>query len=184
MRKADNFKRPENKDQTRINERIQAPELRVLDPEGEPLGIMSLKEALAKAEELDLDLVEVSPTAVPPVARIVNYGKFLYQKEKKLKEAKKNQKIIEMKEIKFGPHIDIHDFEYRIKRVQDFLSKGDKVKISIRFRGREMAHTDIGFDLIKKIIEKIGDSFIEKPAKLEGRQILMFLAPPKSQKKK
>ncbi|MGL5956210.1 MAG: translation initiation factor IF-3 [Brevinema sp.] len=176
MRKADNFKRPENKNTTKINEQIQAPELRVSGPEGEVLGILSLKEALAKAEELDLDLVEVSPNANPPVARIVNYGKFLYQKEKKIKEAKKNQKIIEMKEIKFGPHIDKHDFDYRIRRIQDFLEKGDKVKVSIRFRGREMAHTEIGFELIKRIIEQIGESVIEKPAKMEGRQILMFLS--------
>lgn len=182
MRKSDNFKRPENKDMTRINDRIQAPELRVLDPEGEALGIMSLKDALAKAEVLELDLVEVSPNAIPPVARIVNYGKFLYQKEKKIKEAKKNQKIIEMKEIKFGPHIDKHDFEYRVKRINDFLSKGDKVKVSIRFRGREMAHTELGFEIIKRIIELIDDNIVEKPAKLEGRQILMFLAPSKSQK--
>ncbi len=184
MRRVDNFKRPENKDNTKINEHITAPELRVLGPEGEALGVMSLKEALAKAEELDLDLVEISPTAVPPVARIVNYGKFLYQKEKKLKEAKKNQKIVETKEVKFGPHIDVHDFEYRVKRILEFLGKGDKVKVSIRFRGRELAHTEIGFELIKRILEKLGDSAtVEKPAKMEGRQILMFLAPPKSQKK-
>lgn len=181
MRRVDN-KRGE-KDTTKINDSIQAPELRVLGPEGEALGVMSLQEALNKAEELDLDLVEVSPTANPPVARIVNYGKFLYQKEKKLKEAKKNQKTVETKEIKFGPHIDKHDFEYRIKRINEFLSKGDKVKVSIRFRGRELAHTEIGFELIKRIIEQIGENVIEKPAKMEGRQILMFLAPAKSQKK-
>ncbi|MGL4677027.1 MAG: translation initiation factor IF-3 [Brevinema sp.] len=179
MRKADNFRRPENKNTTKINEYIQAPELRVTGPEGEALGIMSLKDALAKAEELDLDLVEISPNADPPVARIVNYGKFLYQKEKKVKEAKKNQKIIETKEIKFGPHIDTHDFEYRIKRMQEFLDKGDKVKVSIRFRGREMAHTEIGFGLISRIIEQVGENIIEKPAKMEGRQILMFLSKKK-----
>ncbi len=183
MRRGDNFKRPENKDNTRLNDQITAPEVRVLGPEGEALGVMSSKEALAKAVDLDLDLVEVSSTANPPVVRIVNYGKFLYQKGKKLKEAKKNQKIIETKEIKFGPHIDKHDFDYRIKRIQEFLEKGDKVKVSIRFRGRELAHTEIGFELIKKIIEQIGDSCVEKPAKMEGRQILMFLAPPKSAKK-
>jgi translation initiation factor IF-3 len=183
MRKADSFKRPENRDQTRINEQIQAQELRVTGSEGEPLGIMSLKDAMSKAEELDLDLVEVSPTAIPPVARIVNYGKFLYQKEKKTREAKKNQKIVEMKEVKFGPHIDIHDFEYRTKRINEFLDKGDKVKVSIRFRGREMAHTELGFEIIKRIIDQIGENIVEKPAKLEGRQILMFLAPSRSLKK-
>lgn len=182
MRRPDNFRRPENKDHTRINEHIQALELRVLDPEGEALGIMSLSEALAKALALELDLVETSPTANPPVARIVNYGKFLYQKEKKLKESKKNQKTVEMKEVKFGPHIDKHDFEYRVKRIQDFLEKGDKVKVSIRFRGRELAHTEIGFELIKRILEQVGEHTVEKPAKMEGRQILLFLTPSRSQK--
>ncbi|MGL4388631.1 MAG: translation initiation factor IF-3 [Brevinema sp.] len=181
MRKPD-MKRSD-KDQTRINDQIKSPELRVLDPEGEALGILSLSDALRKAEEWELDLVEVSPTAVPPVARIVDYGKFLYQKEKKLKEARKNQKNVELKEIKFGPHIDIHDFEYRVKRIQEFLGKGDKVKVSIRFRGREMAHTEIGFEIIKRILETLPDIVIEKPAKLEGRQILMVVSPPKSQKK-
>ncbi|MGL4366947.1 MAG: translation initiation factor IF-3 [Brevinemataceae bacterium] len=176
-------KKPENKDQIRINERITAPELRVLDSEGQPLGILSLKAALDEAEKLDLDLVEISPNAEPPVARIINYGKFLYQKEKKLKEARKNQKTVEVKEIKFGPHIDKHDFDYRVKRIVDFLNKGDKVKVSIRFRGREMAHTDLGFDIIKRILEQIGDVVIEKSAKLEGKQILMFLAPSKNSKK-
>jgi len=182
MRRPDNMRRPE-KDQTRINDHIKAPELRVLDPEGEALGIMSLATALAKAEELELDLVEISPTAHPPVARVVNYGKFLYQKEKKIKEAKKNQKIVELKEIKYGPHIDINDFNYRTKRITQFLEKGDKVKVSIRFRGREMAHTELGFNIIRRILNQVSDIIIEKPAKLEGRQIIMIIAPPKSQKK-
>lgn len=182
MRRPDNMRRPE-KDQTRINEHIKAPELRVLNPEGEALGIMSLADALAKAEELDLDLVEVSPTAQPPVARIVNYGKFLYQREKKLKEAKKNQKNVELKEIKYGPHIDVNDFSYRTKRIIQFLAKGDKVKVSIRFRGREMAHTELGFNIIKRVLDQVGDVVIEKPAKLEGRQIIMIIAPSKSKKK-
>ncbi|MGL4394239.1 MAG: translation initiation factor IF-3 [Brevinema sp.] len=181
MRKPD--MKNSQKDQTRINEQIKAPELRVLDADGEALGILSLADALRKAEEAELDLVEVSPTAVPPVARIVDYGKYLYQKEKKLKEARKNQKNVELKEVKFGPHIDKHDFDYRVKRMQDFLAKGDKVKVSIRFRGREMAHTEIGFDIIKRILEILPEIVIEKPAKLEGRQILMVVAPPKTQKK-
>ncbi|MGL4563142.1 MAG: translation initiation factor IF-3 [Brevinema sp.] len=181
MRKPDIKK--SDKDQTRINDQIKAPQLRVLDPEGNPLGILTLSEALKKAEEWELDLVEISPGAEPPVARVVDYGKFLYQKEKKLKEARKNQKNVELKEIKFGPHIDKHDFDYRVRRIEEFLAKGDKVKISIRFRGREMAHTQLGFDIIKKILEILTDFVLEKPAKLEGRQILMVLSPPKSQKK-
>lgn len=172
-----------NKDNTRINEQITAPELRVLGPEKEPLGVLSLKDALKKSEEMGFDLVEISPGANPPVARIVDYGKFVYQREKKLKEAKKSQHMIEVKEVKFGPHIDVHDFEYRTRRISDFLEKGNKVKVSIRFRGREMAHTKIGFDLIKRIIDLIGEDFVERPAKLESRQILLFLA-PKSLKKK
>ncbi|MGL4562079.1 MAG: translation initiation factor IF-3 [Brevinema sp.] len=181
MRKPDIKK--SDKDHTRINDQIKAPQLRVLDPEGNPLGILTLSEALKKAEEWELDLVEISPGAEPPVARVVDYGKFLYQKEKKIKEARKNQKNVELKEIKFGPHIDKHDFDYRVRRIEDFLSKGDKVKVSIRFRGREMAHTQLGFDIIKKILEILTDFVLEKPAKLEGRQILMVLSPPKSQKK-
>ena len=174
------MKKQDSRDMTRINDQITAPEVRVLGSEGEALGVMSLAQALKQAEDLDLDLVEVSPTAQPPVVRIVDYGKFLYQKEKKLQEARKNQKIVELKEVKFGPYIDIHDFNYRVKRITDFLSKGDKVKISIRFRGREMAHTDMGFDIIRRILENVTNIVVEKPAKLEGNTIYMILAPGKA----
>lgn len=173
------MKKPEARDNSRINDQINASQLRVLGPEGEPLGVMSFSEAMKKAEEAELDLVEISPNAEPPVARIVDYGKFLYQKEKKVREARKNQKTVEVKEVKFGPFIDIHDFDYRVKHICEFLSKGDKVKVSIRFRGREMAHTELGFDIIKRILEKVEDVVIEKHAKLEGRQIFMVMSPSK-----
>lgn len=173
------MKKPDSRDNTRINDQITAPQLRVTGSDGEALGVLSLSDALKRAESEDLDLVEVSPNAEPPVARIVDYGKYLYQKEKKIRESRKNQKIVELKEVKFGPYIDIHDFDYRVRHIKDFLSKGDKVKVSIRFRGREMAHTDMGFDIIKRILENVDGAVVEKPAKLEGRQIFMVMSPSK-----
>ncbi len=165
----------------RINDQIRAAEVRLIDEKGEQLGVVSLQEALKKADEAGFDLVEVSPTAKPPVCRIIDYGKFLYQKEKKLKEARKKQKTVEIKEMKFTPRIDKHDFDYRIKRVREFIAKGDKVKITIRFRGREMAHTELGFDVIKRVKEEVKDICqIEKPSKLEGRNITMVIVPLKT----
>ena len=153
----------------------------MIGDEGEQLGVVSLQEALEKSEEAGLDLVEVSPTAKPPVCRIIDYGKFLYQKEKKLKEARKKQKTVELKEMKFTPRIDTHDFDYRIKRVKEFIAKGDKVKITIRFRGREMAHTELGFNVINRVKEEVKDICqIEKPSKLEGRNITMVIVPLKT----
>lgn len=152
----------------------------MIDAEGEQAGVLSLADALKLAEAAGMDLVEMSPNADPPVARVIDYGKFLYQKEKKLKEAKKKQKVVEIKEIKFTPRIDVHDFTYRIKRVVEFLEKGDKVKITIRFRGREMAHTELGFHVVERVMEEVkAVSSIEKPAKLEGRNITLVLAPLK-----
>ncbi len=154
--------------------------MRLVDEEGEAAGVVSLEEALKRAEAAGMDLVEVSPTAKPPVAKIIDYGKFLYQKEKKLKEARKKQKVVEIKEMKFTPRIDVHDYSYRVKRVVEFLEKGDKVKITIRFRGREMAHTELGFNVIDRIKIEVKDvCTIEKNAKLEGRNITMVLAPLK-----
>ncbi len=152
----------------------------MIGAEGEAIGVVSLDEALKLAEQAGMDLVEMSPNAEPPVARIIDYGKFLYQKEKKLKEAKKKQKVVEIKEIKFTPRIDVHDFTYRVKRVIEFLEKGDKVKITIRFRGREMAHTELGFHVVERVMEDVKNvSTIEKPAKLEGRNITLVLQPLK-----
>lgn len=165
-------------DKLRINEEITVETVRLVSETGEQLGIVSLKEALAKAEELSVDLVEIAPQATPPVCKLIDYGKFLYQKEKKAKEAQKHQKIVEVKEMKFKPKIADHDFSYRAKQMQEFLEAGDKVKVTIRFRGRELAHTEIGFELATKIVEAMKEWGIpDKPPKLEGRNIVFVLNP-------
>ena len=162
----------------RINDEIQAKEVRVISDDGEQFGVLSLADAIKKAEEMSVDLVELSPDASPPVCKLIDYGKFLYQKEKKDKEARKKQKIVELKEMKFRPKIDDHDFDYRIKQIREFLDEGDKVKITIRFRGRELVHAQLGFDLIEKIVAQFQDLALpEKKAKLEGKSITLVLAP-------
>lgn len=139
-----------------------------------------MEEALKMAALDELDLVEISPEADPPVCKIVDFGKFIYQREKKVKEAKKKQKIIELKEMKFSPKIDKHDYQYRVQHILNFLDKGDKVKVTIRFRGREMSHTEFGFELIQKILEEVKEfCTIEKPPKLEGRSLTAVLSPLK-----
>jgi len=139
-----------------------------------------VEEALKMAALDELDLVEISPEADPPVCKIVDFGKFVYQREKKVKEAKKKQKIIELKEMKFSPKIDKHDYQYRVQHILNFLDKGDKVKVTIRFRGREMSHTEFGFELIQKILEEVKEfCTIEKPPKLEGRSLTAVLSPLK-----
>ncbi|QJR21363.1 Translation initiation factor 3 [Brevinematales bacterium NS] len=165
-------------DKLRINDEITAKEVRLVSGTGEQLGIVSIEEALAKADELGVDLVEIAPQANPPVCKLIDYGKFLYQKEKKAKEAQKHQKIVEVKEMKFKPKIADHDFSYRAKQMQEFLEAGDKVKVTIRFRGRELAHTQIGFDLADKIVEAMKEwGTPDKPPKLEGKQIVFVLNP-------
>ncbi len=164
-------------DSLRINDQIDAKEVRVIDENGAQLGVVKIDEALKKAKEMEVDLVEVSPDAEPPVCRLINYGKYLYQKEKKAKESRKKQKIIEIKEMKFRPKIDHHDFEYRIKQIREFLDKGDKVKITIRFRGRELIHSQLGFDLAGKIVDELKDlGSPEKPPKMEGRNIAVIIS--------
>lgn len=144
------------------------------------MGVVSLDEAIAKAQLEEMDLVEISPNAEPPVCKIINFGKYLYQLEKKQKEAKKKQKVVEIKEMKFGPKIDDHDFEYRMKRIIEFLDKGDKVKITVRFRGRELSHPELGYEIIDKVKEQTVEiCTLEKPAKMEGRNLSMVLAPIK-----
>lgn len=161
-----------------INEEIRDQELRVISEEGEQLGIMSAEEAQKIADEKNLDLVKISPQAKPPVCKIMDYGKFRYEKEKREREAKKNQKVIEIKEIRLSLNIDTHDFETKLNHAKRFLADGNKVKFSIRFRGREMAHPEIGKEVMARAVEALGDAaVIEKPAKLEGRQMLMFAAP-------
>ena len=161
-----------------INEEIREKEVRVVDSDGSQLGLMSSKEALAKATEKDLDLVLIAPNAKPPVCKIMDYGKFCFEQAKREKEAKKKQKIVEIKEIRLGLSIDVHDFETKGNQAKKFLNGGDKVKVSIRFRGRELGHPEIGTEVMSRFAEYCSDAaVVEKPAKMEGRNMLMFLAP-------
>lgn len=160
-----------------INEQIRDKEVRVIGEDGEQLGIMSSKDALKLAREAELDLIKIAPTAKPPVCKIVDYGKYRYEQVRKEKEAKKKQKTIDIKEIRFSPNIDTNDLNTKINQARKFLTKGDKVKVSIRFRGRELAHTEIGIDILNNFAVQLEDvAVVEKPAKVEGRSMVMFLA--------
>ena len=164
-----------------INEEIRDKEIRVISNDGEQLGIMSAAEALKIAESKSLDLVKIAPAAKPPVCKIMDYGKFRFEKAKREKEARKNQKVVEIKEIRLSLNIDTHDFDTKINHARKFIGSGDKVKVSIRFRGREMAHPELGLTIMNRCAEAMADcAAVEKPAKLEGRQMLMFLAPKSS----
>lgn len=161
-----------------INEEIKDKEIRLIGDEGEQLGIMSADEALRIAAEREMDLVKISPGSNPPVCKIMDYGKFRFEQAKKEKEAKKNQRIIEIKEIRMSPGIGENDFNTKLKNAQKFLNDGDRVKASVRFRGREMAHTDIGAELLKNFAEKCAEiANMDKAPKLEGRNMSMFLSP-------
>lgn len=163
-----------------MNGDIHEKEVRLIDSEGEQMGVVPLAQAMAMSEEKGLDLVNISPKAVPPVCKIMDYGKFRFEQAKREKEAKKSQRIVEIKEIRFSPKIDVHDFEVKAKNANKFLDNGDKVKVTVRFRGREMAHTQIGYELHKKFAAVCSEtSTVEKEPKLEGRQMVMFLAPIK-----
>ena len=169
---------PSSSDGPRINEMINSRSVRCIDPDGEQLGILSIDEAMNKAEELGLDLVELQPNAEPPVCKILDYGKHKYQAQKRANEARKKQKIIEVKEIKLRPNIDQHDYQVKMKAVRKFIDGGDKVKITLRFRGREMAHVELGTDLLSRVQGDIDDfAKIESMPKMEGRQMTMILAP-------
>ena len=163
-----------------INEEIRDKELRVIGADGSQLGIMTSSDALALAEEKDLDLVKIAPNAVPPVCKIMDYGKFRFEQAKREKEARKNQRVVEIKEIRLTPNIDIGDLNTKVKNACRFLKDGDKVKVSVRFRGREVTHSSLGQDLLHRFAELCSEcSTVEKQPKLEGRQMLMFLAPAK-----
>ena len=152
----------------------------MIDSDGNQMGIVTIQQALQVAADCGLDLVKIAPKAEPPVCRVMDYGKFRFEQAKKDKEARKNQKVVDIKEVRLSAKIDIHDFEVRVKAAEKFLTGGDKVKASIRFRGREMAHTDIGLTVMQRFAEACAAfGTVEKPAKLEGRQMLMFLAPVK-----
>ena len=161
-----------------INEEIRDREVRVIGPDGAQLGIMQTKDALKAAYDQDLDLVRIAPQATPPVCKIMDYGKYRFEQSKRDKEARKNQHTVEIKEIRLSLNIDKHDFETKGGHAIRFLKDGNKVKVSIRFRGREMGHPEIGLDTMRRFAEFCSEySSIEKPAKLDGRHMLMFLAP-------
>ena len=166
----------------RINEKIRAREIRVIDENGEQLGILAPFEALKLARERGLDLVEVSANAVPPVCRIQDYGRFLYEKEKSERAAKKKQKVITVKEVKFSVTVDVHDYQTKKNKVLQFLADGDKVKASLRFRGRQMAHRDLGYNIINKLIQDVGDAaIVEFMPRMEGTILHAIIAPAKKQ---
>lgn len=161
-----------------INEQIRDSKVRLIDQNGDQIGVCDIEKALDLAHEQDLDLVKVSPNAKPPVCRILDYGKYRYEMQKREKEAKKNQKVIKVREMKMTPNIEEHDMSVKADKVKEFLNDGDKVKISVRFRGREMGHTEKGVDVLEQFFEKIEDlAVIDKPAKLEGRNMVMYVLP-------
>lgn len=161
-----------------INEEIRDKELRVISSDGEQLGIMSLSQALAKAESMNLDLVKIAPQAKPPVCKIMDYGKYRFEQAKREKEARKNQHVVDVKEIRLSLNIDTHDFNTKLSHAERFIKGGNKIKVSIRFRGREMGHPELGLEVMQKFAEACAEfANIEKPAKLEGRSMLMFLSP-------
>ena len=163
-----------------INEEIRDKEIRLVGEDGEQLGILSAKEALVLAEEKGLDLVKIAPQAVPPVCRIMDYGKFKFEQIKKEKEAKKNQKVIDIKEIRLSPGIDVHDFDVKVSHAIKFIKNGDKVKVVVRFRGRELAHVAVGDELRDRFVEGCKEyAVVEKEAKLDGKQMIMFLTAKK-----
>lgn len=159
-----------------INEQIRDREIRLIGEDGEQVGVMSAKEAMKLAREAGLDLVKIAPSAKPPVCKIVDYGKYRYELARKEKEAKKKQKVTDVKEIRLSPNIDVNDLNTKANQARKFLSKGDKVKVALRFRGREMAHMGISKQILDDFYAKVEDvAVIEKPAKLEGRSMIMFL---------
>ncbi|WP_366940285.1 translation initiation factor IF-3 [uncultured Roseicyclus sp.] len=164
----------------RVNDRIRGPEIRLIGAEGENLGVVTPFRAMELAEQAGLDLVEISPTAEPPVCKIMDFGKFKYETQKREAEARKKQKIIEIKEVKFRPNTDTHDYEVKMRSVTKFLENGDKVKVTLRFRGREMAHQNLGRELLERVATDVdGLGKVESIPKLEGRQMVMMIGPSK-----
>ncbi|ATI42419.1 translation initiation factor IF-3 [Pacificitalea manganoxidans] len=162
----------------RVNERIRASEIRLIGPEGQNVGVVTPERAMELAQQVGLDLVEISPNATPPVCKIMDFGKFKYEQQKRESEARKKQKIIEVKEVKFRPNTDHHDYEVKMRNVVRFLENGDKVKVTLRFRGREMAHQNLGRDLLERVaadVKELGK--VENMPKMEGRQMVMMIGP-------
>jgi translation initiation factor IF-3 len=169
---------PPTQDGPRVNGAIRALQVRCIDPDGEQLGVLDTRDAISKAEDFGLDLVEVQPNVDPPVCKILDYGKYKYEAQKRANEARKKQKIIEVKEIKLRPNIDEHDYQVKMRNVVKFLSGGDKVKVTLRFRGREMAHQELGANVLTRVREETEEiAKIEAMPKMEGRQMIMVLAP-------
>lgn len=167
-------------DRTRINDQINVSEVRLIDVEGNQMGIVSTREAMRSAEEGGYDLVEISPSAKPPVCKIMDYGKFRFEQSKKLDEAKRKQKQVKVKEVKFRPTTEDGDYQVKLRNLLGFLNHGDKVKVTLRFRGREMAHQDIGMKVMERLIQDTAEfAVVEQHAKREGRQLLMVLSPKK-----
>src|SRR6202161_2132318 len=169
---------PPSKDGPRINEDIRVPRVLLIDQNGEKQGIMPTSAALEAAEEVGLDLVEVSPTADPPVCKILDYGKYKYEEQKRKNEARKKQKVIEIKEIKLRPGIDDHDYEVKMRSMVKFIEEGDKVKVTMRFRGRELAHQDLGMNVLMRVRDDLEETAkVEQMPRMEGRQMTMVLSP-------
>ncbi|WP_333823197.1 translation initiation factor IF-3 [Pinisolibacter sp.] len=170
---------PPPKEGPRINREIRGtPQIQLIDEEGNNVGVVSFYDALDRAEEVGLDLVEIAPNSTPPVCKLLDYGRFKYQSQKKAAEARKNQKVVEIKEVKLRPGIDDHDYEVKMKQSRRFFEEGDKVKITLRFRGREMAHQDLGVMLLDRVRADVGDiAKVESEPRLEGKQMIMILAP-------
>lgn len=175
-----NGKKPNNQNKDLVNELVRFPQVLLIGPEGEQLGVMSSREAQFKANGYDMDLLCVAPNATPPVCKIINYGKYRFQQQKKAKEAKKNQKVIEVKEVQLTPQIGFHDMETKAKAARKFLEDGNKVKVGVRFRGRQMTHIEVGQEAMDKFIQILSDvCSIEKPAAMEGKWLIVILAPKK-----
>lgn len=167
-------------DEILINENIKAKQVRLIDADNENRGIVSIKEALSVAEEAGLDLIEISPQANPPVCKVLDYGKYRYEQQKKKNEAKKNQKVVEIKELKLRPVIETHDYEVKMKQAKKFLEQGNKVKFTMRFKGRELSANDMGKQIMSQIVEDLEDyAKVDSEMKLEGRQMMMILSPLK-----
>ncbi|MEO0911597.1 MAG: translation initiation factor IF-3 [Pseudomonadota bacterium] len=165
----------------RVNDRVRAPEIRLIGAEGENVGVVSPARGMELAEAAGLDLVEISPNASPPVCKIMDFGKFKYEQQKKESEARKKQKIIEVKEVKFRPNTDTHDYEVKMRNVTKFLGNGDKVKVTLRFRGREMAHQELGRKLLERVAEDTTElGKVDSIPKMEGRQMVMMINPLKT----
>jgi translation initiation factor IF-3 len=169
---------PPTRDGPRVNEEIRAPQVRLIDQDGEMQGVMSARDAIFRAQQVGMDLLEISPNASPPVVKILDFGKYKYEQQKKKNEAKKKQKVIEIKEIKVRPNIDENDYQVKLRAMKSFIDEGDKVKVTLRFRGREMAHQEIGVRVLERIKNEMDPtSKVEQMPRMENRQMVMVLTP-------